>query len=147
MEPEKPAQPHVLIRRLFLDLTGQLPIPEDAKYWSAAIVSEQGFSKLVEHLTSTRAFADFWSLRFADWLLLDSKKLGTDAAKVYHDWLHQRILENQSVLGTARMLIEARGSFLENAPANFQRHATDPRDMAEYVGQAILGTRIACARC
>ncbi|MDB4664854.1 DUF1549 and DUF1553 domain-containing protein [Verrucomicrobia bacterium] len=147
LEPEKPAQPHVLIRRLFLDLTGQLPIPEDAKYWSAAIVSEQGFSKLVEHLTSTRAFADFWSLRFADWLLLDSKKLGTDAAKVYHDWLHQRILENQSVLGTARMLIEARGSFLENAPANFQRHATDPRDMAEYVGQAILGTRIACARC
>lgn len=141
------ANAHSKIRRLFLDLTGRLPSADEAKHWTTTLKTENGYLKLVTHLMSTPSFADYWSLQFADWLLLDTKKLGTEAGTIYYEWIRYQISQNHSMLGMARSLLETRGSFLENAPSNFHRQANDPRDMAEYVGQTLLGARIACARC
>lgn len=147
LEPETTAATHTLVRRLFLDLTGQIPSPEETVHWTQEAASDSGYHQLVKHLISTPDFADFWSLRFADWLLVDTKKLGPENGDAYYSWLKEQIKSDQSMLNTIRTLIEARGSFSNYAPANFNRQATDPRDMAEYVGQTLLGARIACARC
>jgi len=146
LRPSESAQRHQLIRRLFLDLTGQLPTEEEAKHWTQVLDTQDGYDTLVQHLLSTNAFTDYWSLHCADWLLLDSKKLGL-AAKGYFEWLRSRIRQDASMLDTVSELVRARGSFIDHPPSNFQRHAGDPRDMAEYVGQTLLGARIACARC
>jgi len=147
LNPVDEAKIHSKIRRLFLDLTGQLPSADEAKHWPPILITEGGYHNLVKHLLSTPSFADYWSLKFADWLLVDSKKLGMEAGEAYYEWIRNQILHNRSMLSLARSLLETRGSFLENAPSNFHRKTNDPRDMAEYVGQTILGARIACARC
>lgn len=147
LNPSPQAKANSLIRRVYLDLTGQLPAAEDAKHWGNVLKTTGGYENLVEHLTTTPAFADYWSLKFADWLLIDTKKLGTEAGSAYYEWIKTQIRENRSMLRMARTLLETRGSFLEDAPSNFHRQAGDPRDMAEYVGQTLLGARIACARC
>jgi len=145
--PAKAAEEHTQVRRLFLDLTGQIPTMDEAVHWTQELASSGAYNQLIKHLMSTPAFADFWSLRFADWLLLDSKKLGPENGTAYYTWLKDQIKSDRSMLKTIRTLIEARGSFSDYAPANFNRQAMDPRDMAEYVGQTLLGARIACARC
>lgn len=147
LKPAAMAEAHTLVRRLFLDLTGQIPSKEEAVHWTQEVAANKGYQPLIKHLMSTPAFADLWSLRFADWLLVDTKKLGPDNGDAYYAWLKEQIQSDQSMLKTVRTLIEARGSFSDYAPANFNRHTTDPRDMAEYVGQTLLGARIACARC
>jgi hypothetical protein len=147
LKPAKPAKQHSKIRRIFLDLTGHLPTSDEAKHWIAILNTGGGYHKLVKHLLSTPSFADYWSLKFADWLLIDTKKLGAKAGTIYYEWIRTQIQQNNSMLSLARSLLETRGSFLEEAPSNFHRHANDPRDMAEYVGQTLLGARIACARC
>ena len=147
LHPAEQAKLHSKIRRLFLDLTGHLPSADEAKHWAEILNKDDGYHNLVKHLLSTPSFADYWSLKFADWLLIDTKKLGADAGKVYYEWIRSQIQQNNSMLSLARSLLETRGSFLENAPSNFHRQTNDPRDMAEYVGQTLLGARIACARC
>ena len=147
LKPSGTAKAHAQVRRLFLDLTGQIPNIDEAVHWSHELASEEAYNQLIKHLMSTPAFADFWSLRFADWLLLDTKKLGLENGNAYYTWLKDQIKSDRSMLKTIRTSIEARGSFSDYAPANFNRQAMDPRDMAEYVGQTLLGARIACARC
>lgn len=147
LNPSHQAKLHSKIRRLFLDLTGRLPSSDESKHWAAVLVTEGGYHNLVKHLLSTPSFADYWSVKFSDWLLIDTKKLGHEAGTVYYEWIKEQIHENNSMLSMARSLLETRGSFLENAPSNFHRQENDPRDMAEYVGQTLLGARIACARC
>jgi hypothetical protein len=145
--PDKQAKLHSKIRRLYLDLTGHLPSVDESKHWAAVLEAEGGDHNLIKHLLSTPSFADYWSLKFADWLLIDTKILGAEAGSVYYEWIRDQIQQNNSMLSLARSLLETRGSFLEDAPSNFHRQTNDPRDMAEYVGQTLLGARIACARC
>ena len=133
LNPSPLADSHSKVRRLFLDLTGQLPTSDEAMLWTSRVHDPDGYRKLVKHLMSTPSFADYWSLKFADWLLIDTKKLGPEAGTVYYEWIRDQIRHNHSMLSMVRSLLETRGSFLKDAPSNFHRHAKDPLDMAEYV--------------
>jgi len=134
------------LRRTSLDVVGRLPTVAQSRAFLANADPGKRLH-LIEELVRGEDFTDLWTLRLADLLLIDSKRLGAVQARAYHAWLRQQVAQNTPLDRLVRGLMTAAGDPATEAPANFHRLTQDPRDMGEYVGGAFLGIRIACARC
>jgi hypothetical protein len=144
--PARVSDDSEFLRRVYLDVVGRLPTAARSR----AFVADGDPGKrlrLIEELVRGEDFTDLWTLRLADLLLIDSKRLGLDQARAYHAWLRRQVAQNVPLDRVVRELMTASGDPVRDAPANFHRLTQDPRDMGEYVGGAFLGIRIACARC
>lgn len=135
------------LRRATLDLAGRLPTPAEVRSFLAQPANAAKRSDLIERLLRTDEFVDFWTLKFADLLLIHSKRLGEQPARAYHQWLREQIASNQPFDQIVRQLLTSTGDSSLIGPANFHRLKSDPRDMADYTARTLLGMRVACARC
>jgi hypothetical protein len=134
------------LRRAFLDLTGTLPTPEEARTFLADKAKDKR-ARLVELLLERPEFADLWALRWADLLRVDRQPLGHQRAHLYYKWVRDSISSNKPFDQFARELVTAEGPVTEVGPANFFRVVTKPGEVASTVSQVFLGIRIACAEC
>lgn len=135
------------LRRSTLDLAGRLPTTAEVRSFLAQSSSPAKRSDLIERLLRTDEFVDFWTLKFADLLLIHSKRLGEQPARAYSQWLREQIASNQPFDHIVRQLLTSTGNSSLIGPANFHRLKSDPRDMADYTARTLLGMRVACARC
>ncbi len=135
-----------LVRRLYLDLTGKLPTPEEAKAFSADAAPDR-ISRLTDDLMKRPEFTDYWTYKWSDVLLVNGGKLRPAAVKAYYDWVRTRVANNTPWDALARELVTARGSATENGATNFFAVHQDPETMAENVSQAFLSLSIGCAKC
>jgi hypothetical protein len=132
------------LRRVHLDVTGRLPGAQVARVFLAGPPSARDRERLTDQLLSSEAFVDFWTLKLADWLLLN----GTgDGVAAYYVWLRAHVASNTPLDRLVRELLTASGELARVGPANFFTLAADPRDLAEHASRMFLGTQIACARC
>ncbi|MCI0702404.1 MAG: PSD1 and planctomycete cytochrome C domain-containing protein [Planctomycetia bacterium] len=134
------------LRRIFLDLTGTLPTPEEARKFLADTAKDKR-AKLVESLLEKSEFADLWAMRWADLLRVDRQPLGHQRAYLYYKWIRDSIATNKPFDQFARELITAEGPPTEVGPVNFFKVVTKPGEMAGTLSQVFLGVRIACAEC
>ncbi|HEY1192304.1 MAG TPA: DUF1549 domain-containing protein [Gemmata sp.] len=134
------------LRRVYLDLTGTLPAPDDARAFLASTENDKR-SKLVESLLARPAFADLWALRWADLLRVDRQPLGHQRAHLYYKWIRGSIAANKPFDRFARELVTAEGPINEVGPANFFKVVTKPGEVAGTISQVFLGVRITCAEC
>jgi hypothetical protein len=134
------------LRRVYLDLTGTLPTPEDARKFLAD-TSKDRRAKLVEALLERPEFADLWALRWADLLRVDREPLGHQRAHLYYKWVRDSIATNTPFDRFARELVTAEGPANEVGPVNFFNVVTKPGERAGTLSQVFLGVRIACAEC
>lgn len=135
------------LRRVYLDLTGRLPSARETRDFIAAPSAPSARQSVIEGLLEREEFVDFWTMRFADLLLISGRR-GSDAAtRAYHHWLRQQVAANTPFDQITRALLTAEGALRSVGPANFFTLAKDPRDLAEHVGRMFLGSQIACARC
>jgi hypothetical protein len=134
------------LRRVTLDLTGRLPTSEEA----GAFLADQSPAKrvaVVDRLLESSEFASFWTLKWADVLRSNSKKLKTAGVHKFREWIYESIRTDKPLDQFARELLTANGSVYENPPANFWRASRDPLDATETTAQLFLGVRIQCAKC
>ena len=134
-------------RRIHLDLIGRLPEPGDSRKFLQKRSTPASRDAIVEKLLASEEFTDFWTLKFADLLLINGKRGSEKASLRYHNWLRQQLSAKAPWNRIAAELLTAEGDINENGPANFYALASDPRDLAEYAGSIFLGTQIGCARC
>lgn len=134
------------LRRVTLDLTGRLPTSEEAREFLAD-QSPNKRAAVVDRLLDSNEFASFWSLKWADVLRSNSKKLKTAGVHKFREWIYESIRTDKPLDQFARELITANGSVFENPPANFWRASRDPQDATETTAQLFLGVRIQCAKC
>jgi hypothetical protein len=134
------------LRRIYLDLTGTLPDPVEARKFLAD-PDKNKRAKLAERLLDRPEFADLWAMRWADLLRVDRQSLGHQRAYGYYKWVRDSIAANQSFDAFARELVTAEGPLNEIGPANFYKVVTKPGEMAGTISQVFLGVRIACAEC
>jgi Protein of unknown function (DUF1549)/Protein of unknown function (DUF1553) len=146
MNPSVLCSDAVFLRRANLDLLGVVPSAETARAFTAdADPDKRG--KLVERLLVRGEFADFWALKWADLLKIEQRQLDYDGMKVFHAWIRESIAQNKPLDQFARELIAARGSTLQNPPANWWRANRDPVTRAENTARVFLGTQLNCAQC
>src|SRR5262249_29152226 len=102
---------------------------------------------IVDELLQRPEFADYWALKWADLLRVDSQALGNKRAYAFYQWIRDSFAANKPLDQFARELITAEGPLQEVGPAAFYKVAARPGDAASTVSQVFLGVRIACAEC
>ncbi len=93
LEPGEPAAPTILLRRLYLDLTGLLPSPDQ---WSRHLdmLSRGAFHSVVDQILASPHFGERWArhwldqARYADSLGYEKDSVKKDAWQ-YRDWVVQ----------------------------------------------------------
>ncbi len=146
LRPSPPLNDSEFIRRASIDTIGTLPTAEEVKAFLAD-ASPDKRDKLIEQLLNRPEFVDYWTLKWADMLLLNGQRLRTAAIKSYYDWIHERVANNTPWDDFVRQIVTSQGSSLENGATNFFALHQDPETMAENVSQAFLGLSIGCAKC
>jgi hypothetical protein len=134
------------IRRACLDTIGVLPTAEET---SRFLANPSGHKRdeLIESLLKRPEFVDYWTYKWSDLLLVQSKRLKPAAMWSYYNWIRNNVATNTPWDTLVRRLIVSQGSTLENGAANFYVLHEDPRLMSENTSQAFLGMSINCAKC
>ncbi|MBI2297761.1 MAG: DUF1553 domain-containing protein [Armatimonadetes bacterium] len=128
IQPANPCSDSVFIRRVYLDLIGTLPLPDD---WLAFYESKDPDkrAKLVDSLVERPEFAEYQALKWGDLLRVKSEfpiNLWPNADQF------------------VRELLTSSGSNFRVAPVNFYRamQGHDPAGIADTVGLTLMGTRL-----
>lgn len=134
------------LRRVSLDLIGRLPTPAECRQFLADPAADKR-SRVVESLFGRPEYAEYWALKWSDWLRVDRQSLGHRAAYAYYKWIRDSIATNQPFDAFARELLTADGLITDRPAVSFYKVAKDPGDAAAMMCQALLGVRIECAKC
>ena len=170
LEPGEPAAPTILLRRLYLDLTGLLPSPDQ---WSRHLdmLSRGAFHSVVDQILASPHFGERWArhwldqARYADSLGYEKDSVKKDAWQ-YRDWVVQAFnadmpFDRFSALQLAGDLIDPENpEALLATKIHLQTQfnleggidAEEDRvkrviDRVNMVGAAWLGITVGCAQC
>jgi hypothetical protein len=146
MAPSPQASDSVFLRRIYLDVLGVLPKPDETRRFLADTRSDKRV-RLIDALLERPEFADFWALKWADLLHCEEKALDAKGVRVFHDWIRRSIADGKPLNEMARELIAGRGSTYSEPAANWYRSLRDPQARAEAAAEVFLGIRMQCARC
>ncbi len=132
----------LICRRLYLDICGRLPTPEEVEdYTKSHDVRKQ--AKLVDALLESDDYADYWSMRYCDFLRVKSEfpiNLWPNAVYVYHRRIRDSIANDEPWNEFARALLYARGSNFRVPEVNFLRAVSrrTPEGLSEAVSTSLL---------
>lgn len=143
-----PARDAVFLRRLSLDLTGQIPEPDEARAFEADATPDKRLRK-IDELMTRKDFVDFWLLKFGDLLQITQARF-PNSAGAYQRWLESRWKEHAPWDAMVRELLTALGDpqdFREGGPVNYAIDGADPGVQAEQTARRFLGVRLRCAQC
>ena len=166
LKPLPPADKHTLLRRVYLDLIGLPPTPEEMRSFLAD-TSADAYEKVVDRLLADRRYGERWGRhwmdiwRYSDWYgrrALDDQR--NSARHIWHwrDWIIESLNQDK---GYDRMILEMLAGD-EVAPADpsvlratgflardFYRFNRNVwlQDTVENTAAAFLGVTMKCARC
>ena len=133
----------VLVRRVYLDLAGRLPTPEEAKKYVES--NDAGkYEALVDTVLKDPGFAAVWSMRFGDMLRVKSEfpiNLWPNAVYVYMRRIREFLDKDESYAGFVRALLLSSGSNFRDPCSNFYRAHADrsPRGIAKGTMLTLFG--------
>jgi len=134
------------VRRVYLDLIGTLPTAAETREFLASQDPARRL-KLVDALFQRPEFADYWALKWSDWLRVDRQALGHDGAYRYYKWIHDSFARNLGFDQFAKELVSGQGLLSEHPAGHFFKVVKDPGEMSSTLSQSLLGIRIDCAKC
>jgi len=135
------------VRRVHLDVVGQLPSPEErARFLDDPTPDKR--ATLVAELVERVEFTQLWVMKWAELLQIRSNNnVSEKAALLYFEWLRDRIAENMPVDEMVRRILTASGGTFANPPTNHYQIERETIVLAENVAQSFLGLRVQCAQC
>jgi len=146
IQPAPRASNTALVRRVYLDLTGRLPSPAEAKRYVKE-TSPDKFKQLVDRLLSSTEFETYFTLQLAKLFRIGGKGEAEASSQAFYNWLKQQLHEREGFDSIARKMLLATGPHKTSGPANFYRAAGDARLQAEYFSGKFLSVRLRCANC
>lgn len=147
--PSAPASDAAFLRRVSLDLTGQMPQPGEIKGFEADGDPEKR-AKKVDELMERREFLLFWRLKFGDMLQISQARF-PEGYGPYEYWLNERLEANAPWDQMVRELLTSLGDPRDvktGGPVNYAMESMgDAKAQAELAAQRFLGLRLRCAQC
>jgi hypothetical protein len=134
------------VRRVYLDLIGTLPTPDEVR----ALVADASVdkrTKLIDALLERPEYVDYWALKWGDLLRAHRRSLGEKGMASFTAWLKERLRENAPIDRITRELITAEGNLYTSGPVAFYFVDKTPEELAETTAQIFCGIRLTCARC
>jgi len=154
--PTQPASDSVYLRRIFLDLIGRLPTPDEVREFLAAAAQAKASDSpgagdyrrvWVDRLLERPEYVDHWANQWADLLRPNPYRVGIKAVLNYDNWIRDQFREGVTHDEFVRRIVTAKGSTWHNGPATLYRDRRDPEEIATMVSQLFLGIRLDCAKC
>jgi len=175
LEPVRPAEPRLLLRRIYLDLIGLPPAPEDVISFEVAYSSDptNAVSSVIDSLLASKQYGERWGRHWLDVArysegfggFLDNASY--ENAWRYRDWVTDALNNDMPFRDFLRYQIAGdligdksdsiATGFLALGP-NYISDGGDPdstaqaraetlSDRIDTLSQAMLGLTVACARC
>ena len=136
------------LRRVTLDLTGRLP-----EYNHESPVPGLDREAIVDKLLSSEEFVDFYTLKLAKLLRIQSKNdknrvtMTTKAARGFHNWIAEQLRNGVGYDQIVNEIITATGDTTKVGPATFYIAVEDPQLQTEFATEVFMGSRMKCANC
>ncbi|PQO25515.1 hypothetical protein C5Y96_24565 [Blastopirellula marina] len=176
LPPNSPAEPAVLIRRLYFDLTGLPPTPEEVNAFLAD-PSPAAIEKIVDQLLASPRFGEHWGRHWLD-LVRYAESRGHEFdydipnAYEYRDYVIRAL--NQDLPYNELVIEHVAGDLLDkprisaetgsnesvlgtgfwhlgdwvHSPVDIRKDETDRFDnMLDVMNKAFMGLTVTCARC
>lgn len=171
LEPSEPLERERLLRRVFLDLTGLPPTPDEAERFLQD-ASPRAYEDLVERLIASPHYGERWALKWLDvvrysdtdgferdgfrtdaWRYRDYVVDAFNEGKPYDRFVQEQIAGDLLFPGDAEALIAT--GFLGMGPRHVVGGNQDKEEsrqevlteMTQGVGSVFLGLTVQCARC
>jgi hypothetical protein len=144
--PSELADDATFLRRVFLDVIGEIPTAQEARAFLRDHDPDKR-SKLVETLLHRPEYADFWALYWGDHLNNTKQLLYNKGPYTFTIWLNQIFRNNVPYDKFVRMLLTATGNTYDAPEVSFYPEQKKEPDWAAKTTQLFLGVSIECARC
>jgi hypothetical protein len=147
IEPSGVCDDGTFVRRVYLDIIGVLPTPDEYAQFMVSALPEKR-EHLVNALLDRKEFSELWVLKWAELLQIrSSNDVSYKAMLLYYNWLQEKIAKNVPTDEWVRELLSATGGTFKNPPSNYYQLERDVLKVTENVAQVFMGMRIQCAQC
>lgn len=144
--PSPVAGDEEFLRRLYLDLIGVQPKPEEVRAFLADASSDKR-TKVIESLFERPEFVDHWSLKWGDLLQNSRNALSPRSMFLFREHIRGEVAANTPLDQFARRILTAKGGASEDPASAYFAISKDTNDTLERVTQVFCGVRMLCARC
>src|SRR5580704_191599 len=169
LAPNPPAEPRVLIRRVFFDVIGLPPTPEEVDVF-VKNPSDEAYSRLIDGLLARKEYGERWGRHWLDvtrfaqtngyerdaekpesWRYRDYVIDAFNADKPYDRFITEQLAGDELDEPTPESIIATgfyRLGIWDDEPDNQEAAAWDEMDeMVRTTGASFLGLTLGCARC
>lgn len=136
----------VYLRRVYLDLIGIQPTPEEV----LTFVADNDPNKrvrIVDELFERPEFIDQWSLKWGDLLQNSRLRLSDPAVYAFREWIRGAVASNMPLDQFARRILTGRGGVMDDPTSAYYLVSEDPHDTLQRATQVFCGVRMLCAKC
>ncbi|HLW63886.1 MAG TPA: DUF1549 domain-containing protein [Gemmataceae bacterium] len=136
------------LRRVYLDLTGLPPTPEQVRAFVAdARPTKVKRDEVIDRLVGSPEYVEHWTNKWADLLQVNRKFLGEKGATSLRTWIRAAIGKNLPYDDFAREILTASGSNIDNPPAAYYKVLRNADSAMENTTQLFLAIRFNCNKC
>jgi hypothetical protein len=136
------------VRRVYLDLTGLPPQPDEVRAFLAdASDSRAKRAALVDRLIGNQAYVEHWSNKWADLLQVNRKFLGDKGAAALRGWIRQAVASNLRYDEFVKAILTTNGSTLEQPASAYFKVLRDAENAMENTTHLFLAIRFNCNKC
>ncbi len=144
--PSPLASDEEFLRRVYLDLIGVQPKPDEVRAFLAD-KSAQKREKVIDALFERPEFVDHWSLKWGDLLQNSRNSASSQAVFLFREFIRGAVASNLPLDKFARRVLTARGGALDDPASAYFAISKDTNDTVERATQVFCGVRMLCARC
>jgi hypothetical protein len=148
IEPSPICSDEEFLRRVTIDIVGQLPTVEAYHAFLASEAPDKR-AKKIDRLLAKKEFADIWAMKWSELLMVKTvtNRVEYKPMFLYANWLAKKIADNVPLDQIVRDILSATGGTFSEPATNFYQLEPDTQKTAENVAQIFLGLRIQCTQC
>ena len=146
IQPSKVSEDTEFLRRVHLDLTGEIPTPEEVLDFLKD-GSPNKRQKKIDQLLGSEPYIDYWTRLWVNWLIgrrgdNDDRRIGLAA------WVQGALTKNMPYNQFVQELIAADGELKDNGAGNYiMRYERSPAVLTSHSSRLFLGLPMQCAEC
>ena len=144
--PSAPCTDSQFLRRLYIDVIGRIPTPEEVSAFLKDANPDKR-SAWVGSVLERPEYADYWANKWADLLRPNPFRVGVKTTYSLDAWLRDAFRKNLPHDQFVRGIVTAQGSTWRNGAVTVFRDRREPEEITTIVSQLFLGLRLECAKC
>src|SRR5262249_5792513 len=130
--PSEPSGDATFHRRVYLDIIGRLPTPQETRAFLADQAADKR-EKLIDLLLERPEYAGVWANQWADLLRPNPYRVGIKAAFSLDGFLRESFRRNKPYNQFVREILTAQGSTFQNGAAVVFRDRREPEEITTMV--------------